>query len=688
MYDKILVGTTTTWMKPEFINKALDMFIKGNVGNFIQLWPSLYLNGDDFSSSMYGWNETGEDDPWEDWIKKCIENKLHVQFCYTRLSQNQMSDYIDRLGDYFEGYSIGETEGLVAWAYNGRDHYISPRCENLEEARDVYIRHISKDIIARLGKKLAGKVPVWAYHSGVLRNEEAAGGVTSVMTELFAGDSFEKMVSFERGMYRSLPFKSWGSYLASSYWGGIRQEDIVKQKRTRLGLYYAYLAGAEYITLEGGVFHNDRGSTNVVRSFGPEMDKRFNDKSCQELRKTLADFYKFTGSQPRLSGGPKVKVAFVHGNLDGYDQHNGLPAPLSSWFVYGQYGNEAFRCGDPERMWDILSDIKINAAWDNRYEYGPESLSGSIPFGQYDVIDSSADIDILKNYELVVFTGWNTMTDQLYQKLVDYVKSGGHLVLSLPHLSTNIRRDQEWKFVNDGDISQLCGVKVKGKGEILRSLAYIDPKGCPYDLPYREYGRHAGFLIDDVRGGDVEVTNAEVIGENLYVKALKSVDDYSKPRFPFVLFNQLGDGHVMLLNSWDYPGKEGLYPIYAEMIQRACEHYGDKLRVLCREKVCWSVYTENNSDKVGSDFTQLFILNTDYDLPQHIRIKTPSIEFEWVLKPCEFRTFFVWQDVFYTLDVPAEMKIEDGKIKFYSQTDKSAQLWDSKSEKESQITLR
>ena len=687
MYDKILVGTTTTWMKREFIAEALDMFVKEEVGNFIQVWPSLEMEDAESSNNKYHWNESGEGDPWDDWIDKCIKNKLYVQFCYTGLPHKQMAAYIEKLGDHFEGYSIGEVEGLVGWVYNGRDEYLPAHCENLTDARDIYVKHVVKEIKSRLGK-LASKVPIWAYQCGILRNEEAAGGVTSVASELFAGDSFEITTSFERGMCRSLSLQSWGSYLASSYWGGIRQEDIVKKKRTRLGLYYSYLAGSEAITLEGGVFHNDRGSTNCIRSFGPEMDKRFNDKSCQDLRKTLADFYKFTGSQPRLSGGPKVKVAFVHGNLDGYVQHNGLPAPLSSWFVYGQYGNEPFRCGDPERMWNVLSDIKRNATWDSRYENGPESLSGSIPFGQYDVIDSSADIEIFENYELVVFTGWNTMTDQLYQKLVDYVKSGGLLILSLPHLSTNTRRDQEWNFVNDGDLRELCGVKVKGKGEILRYLAYVDPKECPYDLPYREYGRHAGFLIDEVRGGDIEVTNAQIIGENMYAKNYKSVDDYSTPRLPFVLFNQLGDGHVMLMNSWDYPGKEGLYPIYAEMIQRACEYYGDELRVLCREKVSWSVFTENNTDKVGSDFTQLFILNMDYDLPQHIRIKTPKIEFEWVLEPCEFRTFFVWKDLFYTLNVPAEMKIENGAVNFYSQSDKVAMLWDSETKKESQITLQ
>ena len=690
MYDKILVGTTTTWMKREFITESLDMFVKEEVGNFIQLWPALQM-GTAESGRMYQWNESGDGDPWDEWVKICAENKIYTQFCHIRPGNDKLEQYASELGKYFLGYNVAECEGLVAWPYDTRKDFLPEKVDNLVDAKNIYLRYVDTFIRERVGS-LFGTMPIWAINQGRLRGEEKEGGIDNSMAELFAGDNFETMLSIERGMHRSLKTDIWGAYFAVSYFGGIRQEDLIRRKRNRLAMYNAYMAGADVILIEGGVFHNDRGSTNVVRSFGPEMDARFNDASCRTLRSELKKFYAFTKTQKRLSNGPVTKVAFIKGHLDGFVGSNSVPAPLRSWYIYGQYQNEPFKSGNPERMWDILSEINSNVNWDNRYEYAQEekSLSGSLPYGQYDVIDIGTDKDVLQNYDLLVFLGWNTMTEENYKKIVEYVRAGGDVVMAAPHLAVNIRREEEWEFVNDGDISELCGARIAGKGSLLKNLAYIEQHDCPYDLPYLEYGRHAGFEADQLYSTQLELTTAKVVGENLNNRRLQHINDSNVERLPFVLYHKLGKGSVTLMNTWDYPGDEGLYPIYSNIIRKACEHHFQKslLKVICRNKVKWSVYTENNSDKVGSDFTQLFILNTDYDLPQHIIIKTPKIEFEWVLKPCEFRSFFVWQDLFYTLNVPAEMKIENGAVNFYSQTDKLAMRWDSKTKKDTQITLK
>ena len=73
---------------------------------------------------------------------------------------------------------------------------------------------------------LAEHIPIWAINSGRLRSEEKEGGIDNFMVELFAGDSFDVMISVERGMHRSLKTASWGAYFAASYFGGIRQEDL------------------------------------------------------------------------------------------------------------------------------------------------------------------------------------------------------------------------------------------------------------------------------------------------------------------------------------------------------------------------------------------------------------------------------------------------------------------------------
>ncbi len=632
MKKEILVGATTTWMKAEFIGKAIKMFIDEGVGNFLQLWPSLELSG----GAEYKWNENGEGDDWDDWVKLCSDNRIYTQFCHVRLRDDKLREYIDRLGDLFCGYNVGECEGLVGWVYNGRREFLPAKVDNLIEARKIYVDYVRKFVRERVGG-LAGEIPIWAINSGRLRSEEKEGGVDNFMVELFAGDSFDVMMSVERGMHRSLRTESWGAYLAASYFGGIRQEDLLRQKRNRLAMYDAYLAGAHVILFEGGVFHNDRGSTNVVRSFGAEMDERFNDASCRALRKELKEFYEFTKRQKRLADGPIVKVAFVKGYSDGFVDNNSMPAPLRSWFVYGQYENDVFRCGKAERMWRILFELNRNVDWDNRYEYAQDakSVSGCVPFGQYDVIDIAADVDVLKRYDLLVFVGWNTMTEENYCKLVDYVAGGGNVIMSLTHLARNIRRGEDWKFVNGGDVSELCGVRIKGKGELLRNLAYINRCGCPYDLPYLEYGRYAGFEADGLYDGELELVGADVIGENLDNKRLRDVNDKAVSRRPFVLFYRNGCGSVALMNSWEYPGDEGLYPIYANLIRKGCEYHFCKspIKVVCRDKVRWAVYMRE--EDVGN--CQIMLLNTDFDLKQEVKIISSTITRNVVLEPTEFK---------------------------------------------------
>ncbi len=629
----VFVGATTTWMKSEFIDRAIEIFVEEDVGNFLQLWPALKLIG----GAKYEWNHSGEGDSWDEWVDLCARNKIYTQFCHIRLGEGKLREYIEKLGDLFCGYNVGECEGLVGWAYNGRKNFLPEKVNNLVDARRIYVEYVNKFIRERVGD-LADEIPIWAINSGRLRSEEKEGGVDNFMVELFAGDSFDVMISVERGMHRSLKTDSWGAYFAASYFGGIRQEDLLRQKRNRLAMYNAYIAGADIILFEGGVFHNDRGSTNVVRSFGTEMDERFNDASCQTLRKELKEFYEFTKRHKRFDNGPIAKVAFVKGYLDGFVDNNSLPAPLRSWFVYGQYKNEPFRCAEPERMWQILYEINKNVSWDNRYEYAQDemSLSGCIPFGQYDVIDIEADDDVLRRYDLLIFVGWNTMTQENYDKLVGYVNGGGNVIISLAHLATNIRRDGRWTFINDGDVSQFCGTRIKGRGDLLRNLAYINRGDCPYDLPFLEYGRYAGFEADGLYDGELELTSAQVIGENLDNKRLDNINDKSVLRRPFVLFNRVGRGSVLLINSWSYPGDEGLYPIYANIIRKACEyHFGQStIKVICRDKVRWAVYTQKEDD---FSTYQIFLLNTDFDLKQEVKIICEDVERNIILEPMEFK---------------------------------------------------
>ena len=73
---------------------------------------------------------------------------------------------------------------------------------------------------------------------------------------------------------------------------------------------------------------------------------------------------------------------------------------------------------------------------------------------------------LLANYRVLMFSGWNTCTPELYRVLCDYVKGGGTLVIGLCHLCTDDARAYHdlspEKLVNGGDLTELCGLKVVG----------------------------------------------------------------------------------------------------------------------------------------------------------------------------------------------------------------------------------
>ena len=49
----------------------------------------------------------------------------------------------------------------------------------------------------------------------------------------------------------------------------------------------------------------------------------------------------------------------------------------------------------------------------------------------------------------------------IYKNLRDYVKQGGHLLMTAAHLNTSAKRDGEWEPVHDGNISDLFGCRLE-----------------------------------------------------------------------------------------------------------------------------------------------------------------------------------------------------------------------------------
>lgn len=171
-------------------------------------------------------------------------------------------------------------------------------------------------------------------------------------------------------------------------------------------------------------------------------------------------------------------------------------------------------------------------------------LSGT-PYGQVDVVSFAKDqisaAFLNKNYKALLFSGWNTCSDRQYAILKEYVYNGGTLFISLPQLSTNETRNFNFgvdELVNGGDFSELCGVKVKGKGECFY-WATVPPESNHLDCAFP---RRFGIL--GIPMGQIEITD-----ENLEVLVID--DELARP---VLTLHPVWKGKMLLSQHLDYPG--------------------------------------------------------------------------------------------------------------------------------------
>jgi len=178
-------------------------------------------------------------------------------------------------------------------------------------------------------------------------------------------------------------------------------------------------------------------------------------------------------------------------------------------------------------------------------KYPNHFLSGS-PCGMVDIVSFAQDnitAEFLSaNYKAIIFSGWNTSSEKQYEILKKYVYGGGKLFLAIPHLSRNITRNYRAytvdELVRGGDFSELCGLKVKGKGKrFYWATAPDNSSELGFKFPRR-------FGIMAVPMGNIEITDPAV--------RVLAVDD--EQAAPLLLHREYGQGEVFFLNSWAYPG--------------------------------------------------------------------------------------------------------------------------------------
>lgn len=668
--------------------EMLEKVIEDNQGNLVQFWgiPRGYAPAM-IAEWLYALDEIGVHLPNPDWktgayvrpgdcaefeeyairrgagalrfAREAAARGLYTAFIYVD-GEPQWSAQLASLGEYYLGYDFGERYTFA----------LDEGCLAGKALDTVTLGDLAGDLMARVRehvdeRKATGWGPVMATSSSFHIDYEVAAGADIPLIEDFAFAHLNLASALSRGMTRQYDLPLWGSHLAHEHYSWIPYASPYKFPLLRAALYQKCLAGSKMIVNESGNWFveaslvedspkHDLPATDLAPDevtyydgdamrFAPYIEAArkhypsigYDAPECRKYRSVISDFYDFVKAEGTPPGQPEATLAVVKGNLD-LCSHRFNP----NYAIAGAYSladrNPSWFEGTPERGWETVKEtfyplMPVLGEHQNLW------LSGT-PYGMVDVVSFAADrVDAAvlgRHYQALLFAGWNTASEHQYGELRAFVEAGGTLFISIPHLSTNKTRNYGSygveELVRGGDFSDLCGVKVKGRGE--RFYWATAPRGSE-ELGVR-FPQRFGILATPM--GDLEITDPAM--ETLLVD-----DEAGRP---FLLRHRCGQGTVYFLNSWAYPG--ALDQNYGPGATRESPNLVGAIYRHLAERHRGTVYITDDGQTTGQACNYINIshfpedrstclFNVDFDHPHRFHLHCPGGTEVVELGPGEFR---------------------------------------------------
>jgi len=580
-------------------------------------------------------------------------------------SKADIDEIIDAAGEYYFGrVTIGEIGGVLYWpkAYTINRRAANwenlPPCNTHAQAQRAYIAYCKKWLDYE--RRKLGKGPLMNVDSSLLFKYHAMAGTDILCLEVMPGDP-HLMHAAIRGAARAYN-KTWGAHIAMQCYGGMCFDELYR-KRWRTSLFFSCIAGADFIYPESGHYAYSNPSHN--QKFG------FHSKEMKRIRADIRDAWRFARVHSRPVGGPRAPLGVVHGNLDG--------APgLWNRYAWGQYHDDKWLEGPPERGWRFLDKFHRREEWQRETVVGERDFSGNPPCGQYDIVPVEAPLELLKNYSCLLFLGWNTMTPDIYNKLKQYVSSGGHLVMFLPHLSTRTDRAKNLTLYNRGDFSDLFGVRITGKfpKDVRGVKCMADSSLKSWRLPLWRINTDPRFM-GNFTPARAKVTTGRVLcgWSDFY-----HVTEKELAAQPILVENSLGKGKTFLVTVFEYPADEGLVRFTDDLIRTILQGEQADIRLLAGDRIRYAIYDDTLPDS-RKKYSVIYMLNTDPDCDALARLRVRGrASGEFRLPAHELRLAYLCGDL---LLLPEEKCVDidswkTGKtshnIKLYSVSDADADV--------------
>lgn len=487
---------------------------------------------------------------------------------------------LSALGNYWLGYDTGEVF-----------HWSEKDCEGLEnptlkDVADGFMRRVFNHVNTRHESGWGNVLSTGADFS---MDYQVAAGIDIPCTEDMPFRNMLLSSALERGVAKQYNLPLWGSHNAHEWNAFIPYSNPLRMPLLFAGFQLKYMTGAKIIINESGNWevqsvlcqdsplhklpHVEVGAPGIHGASKEELEPYmagakeleqtigYDSDVCRMYREEMRRFWNFVKENPAPKGQPEASIAIAKGNFDLCGENIKPAIPIGGAQRIAE-NNVNWFPGAPEASWEIAKDALFPRPDDilrpNRNFY----LAGS-PYGLCDIASFAYDNitadHLLKNYKAIMFAGWNSCSMKQYRILCDYVNGGGRLLIALPHLSTDLTRKYQTftldDLVNNGDFSELCGLRIKGMtGRIWWATAAEADASKVNALGIR-WPRRYGIM--GMKLGDIEFTDDN--------HELLAVDDEAK--LPVIVRAKRGKGEVFFVNTWCYPSA-------ANADEGAGEYYG------------------------------------------------------------------------------------------------------------------
>ncbi|MBP5641249.1 MAG: hypothetical protein J6X55_17365 [Victivallales bacterium] len=571
------------------------------------------------------------------------------------ISKEQFNKILAEGGEYYLGrYTTGEAGGVMYWT---KEYTINRAVDNYEnlppakdtiDARDKYIAYL-KPYVDREEHDIANG-PLINVDSSMLLKYQLQSGIDHLGLELLPGSPL-RMLPAIRGTARAYDDRFWGVHIAFGWYGGFDYDSfwLARAKQT---LYLCYLSGAEYIFPESGYYD--------IKYTG--YDFPFKHPQMLAIRRYLREFYRFHKIHRRPGNKPRVRLAVINGNCDG--------APgLWNKYAWGQYNNgDQWKDSDAERSWDLTNILTSREMPYTEFYTKTFSSSGQPPCGQYDILPAEAPLDVYQQYTDIVFLGYNLMDKPLYDKLVAYVKNGGNVLMWLPHLNDCPDRAAPLHLFNDGDLTELFGLKVTGS----RPADVTGTKnlsGGRLPLPVRPVTRDP-MTIGDIHGANVDIVSKDAIVTAVFTGTHYEPTEQLLQR-PALIEHHLGKGYARLVPAFDYPGAPGMKEFATLLLRTVSADAQDSLRLACADSVRYAIFDDNGHQV-------LYALNTEFEVSQNVHVCIDDSKTGETTIPPSTMTFFAIRNGIVLHPEHIETAIEswtDGECLLASPYEQDITVW-------------